>query len=295
MAEPEAGQLEAILARCEAGAVSPAVALMQMLIETEDDERTLEALRAFAPRSERATVILRVAEANLAGCARVAAMLRSGVDVPPRGASIEEGVAFCRRLFDWSVRQSEEASVALYSLANPALLDVATREIVVLLESWGSLGTQKHALDIGCGIGRMEAALAGNLGKIVGVDVSPGMIAAAMRRCAQLTNVVLAECSGLDLSAFQAQSFDLVFAVDSFPYIVQAGMDLARTHFAEAARVLRPGGELVILQFSYRADIESDRDDIARLSGETGFEVKINGETPFALWDGAAFRMTRSG
>jgi SAM-dependent methyltransferase len=294
MPEVDAGELEAILLRSEEGALSPAVALMQMLIETEDDERALATLRALAARSARASEILRLAEANRAGCARVAAMLRSGVDVPPRDASVEEGVAFCRRLFDWSVRQSEEASVALYSLASPELLEAATREIVLLLASWGSLGVHKHALDVGCGIGRMEAALEGRLGKIVGIDVSPHMIAAARRRCDGLANVVLAECSGLDLSAFEARRFDLVFAIDSFPYIVQAGMDLARTHFTEAARVLRPGGELVILQFSYRGDVETDRRDVARLSGEAGLDVKVNGETPFGLWNGAAFRMLRS-
>jgi len=61
------------------------------------------------------------------------------MDSPDPAPSVEEGIAFCERLFDWSVQQSEEASVALYSLGNPELLERATREIVVQLELVGEL------------------------------------------------------------------------------------------------------------------------------------------------------------
>jgi SAM-dependent methyltransferase len=221
-------------------------------------------------------------------------MLRAGVDCPPENATIEEGVAFCRRLFDWSVQQSEEASVALYSLGSPALLDAATQEIVAALAGWGSLGADKRALDIGCGIGRMEIALSPELGAIDAIDVSEKMIAAARRRCAHLGNVTLSTCSGLDLGAFGAGRFDLVFAVDSFPYLVQSGMPLVAAHFVEIARVLRTDGELVLLNFSYRGDAHADRRDVEALAAAHGFDLLVNGETPFALWNGAAFRLRKS-
>jgi SAM-dependent methyltransferase len=287
--------LDAILQRCEAGAISPAVALMEMLIETEDDALVGRALEAAATSRSRASAeIAALRGANGDGCARVAAMLRSGMDRPPKNASVEEGVAFCSRLFDWSVRQSEEASVALYSLGNPVLLEAATREIVELLDGWGSLGADKRALDIGCGIGRMELALASRLAEACGIDVSEEMIAAARRRCAHLANVALSTCTGLDLGAFADGSFDLVFAIDSFPYLVQSGMALVRAHFAEAGRILRDGGELVILNFSYRADVVADRRDVDGLARAHGFDVIVDGQTPLALWDGVAFRLRRS-
>jgi ubiquinone/menaquinone biosynthesis C-methylase UbiE len=140
----------------------------------------------------------------------------------------------------------------------------------------------------------MERALAPMLGEIQAIDVSERMIATARRRCADLSNVVFARTSGLDLRPFEDESFDLAFAIDSFPYIVQSGMSLVRAHFAEAARVLRVGGELVILNFSYRDDLETDRADVASLAEDHGFELLVSGATPFHLWNGAAFRMRRS-
>jgi ubiquinone/menaquinone biosynthesis C-methylase UbiE len=148
-------------------------------------------------------------------------------------------------------------------------------------------------LDLGCGIGRFGEALARDVKSFVGIDISGEMIAAARRRCSALSNVTFLQSAGRDLSSFAANSFDLVFAVDSFPYLVQSGMDLVETHFAEAARVLRDRGGFLILNFSYRGDPEQDRADIRRLSETFGFEVRRDGVPAFALWDGLAFHLVR--
>ena len=116
------------------------------------------------------------------------------------------------------------------------------------------------------------------------------MIEAARRRCAGLENVHLAVSSGRDLAGFADGAFDLVFAVDSFPYIHYAGPALVETHFREAARVLRPGGELAIFNFSYRDDVPTDRREVARLCPACGLTLLANGEQPFRRWDGIAFR-----
>jgi ubiquinone/menaquinone biosynthesis C-methylase UbiE len=184
--------------------------------------------------------------------------------------------------------------VALYSLGSAEVLRAATREIVAVLESWGSLGPEKRALDIGCGIGRMEEGLATKLAEIHAIDVSEAMIDAARRRCEGLRHVVFSVCTGLDLHPFATGAYDLVFAVDSFPYLVQSGMPLVGIHFSEAARVLRPGGEFIVLNFSYREDLEADRLDVGSLSAAYGFDVLVNGEAPFTLWNGTAFRMRKS-
>jgi ubiquinone/menaquinone biosynthesis C-methylase UbiE len=120
------------------------------------------------------------------------------------------------------------------------------------------------------------------------------MLAAARRRCAGLTNVLLFRSSGRDLSLFKERTFDLVYAVDSFPYLCQSGMPLVETHVREARRVLRPRGDFVILNFSYRGDAAADRRDVTRLAAECGFDVIIDGSAPFVLWDGLAFHLRRS-
>src|SRR4029079_6968526 len=114
-------------------------------------------------------------------------MFRSNMDSPVPAPSVEEGIAFCERLFDWSVQQSEEASVALYSLGNPELLQRATDEIVSRLRGWGLITGNTDLLDIGCGIGRMLVALSPYVASATGIDVSAGMGRGAQRRCGGLT------------------------------------------------------------------------------------------------------------
>jgi ubiquinone/menaquinone biosynthesis C-methylase UbiE len=75
---------------------------------------------------------------------------------------------------------------------------------------------------------------------------------------------------------------------------VQSGMGLVETHFAEAARVLRPRGDFLVLNFSYRGDPEQDRAGVRRLGERFSFEVVRDGVRAFALWDGLAFHLARS-
>jgi ubiquinone/menaquinone biosynthesis C-methylase UbiE len=117
---------------------------------------------------------------------------------PHPGGAVPELLVDEVTTFD--VAESEEASVALYSLGNPALLGAATGELVRLLQEWGVSRPSRAVLDLGCGIGRVAARLAPPVGSVRGIDISPGMIAAARRRCAGLPNVQFAVCDGADLS-----------------------------------------------------------------------------------------------
>src|SRR5205085_11138264 len=105
------------------------------------------------------------------------------------------------------------ASVALYSLGSPKLLDAATEEIVACMRAWSLLGPDRVVLEIGCGIGRLLERLANDARLVIGVDISRGMLAAAQDRCAGLPNVALVQGSGRDLAAFSGSGFDLVYAV----------------------------------------------------------------------------------
>jgi predicted TPR repeat methyltransferase len=282
-ADAELGEIVRAHAR---GAMSGPLALMRMLIACEDVERVAV---VAGPHPELAALLAE----HRQGCARIAGMLRSGVDSPAPAASVEEGIAFATRLFDWSVQQNEESSVALYSLGSAEVLDAATAEVLEVMRGWGLLASEHRLLQIGCGIGRFERALSGRVGEAHGVDVSAQMIAAARRRCAGLDGAFFHHTDGRDLGLFAPASFDVVYAVDSFPYLVQAGMALLEAHFAESARVLVPGGALAVFQLSYRDDPAADVADVARLAAAHGFEVEVEAAAPFRIWDAPGWLLRR--
>lgn len=294
-----------ILVRCLSGSVSPAVALMQLLIETEDAGAVRAAVDEVTRRAaslsratdsllrDRVDDLTQLVVENEPGCEKIAEMLRANVDSPAPAPSVEEGIAFCERLFDWSVQQSEEASVALYSLGNPQLLERATREIIAQLELWNVISQKRVVLDIGCGTGRISAELALRVKAVYGIDVSGKMIETALRRCAPLSNVRLMKSGGRDLHEFGDESMDAALAVDTFPYIHQSGSDLVATFFAETARVLKPGGDFVILNYSYSQDDAASAAEVAALAAAHGFEPIVSGLRPFVIWDGVAFHLRK--
>lgn len=275
-----------IVERFRSGGISAEIAVMQLLLASED----LEATRGAAAAEPALAALV---AANEAGCARIVRMLKRGDDSAEPAPSVEAGIAAARRLFDGSVRDDEASSVALYSLGNPAILEAATREVVSVLDGWGVLGTRARVVEVGCGIGRFLVALAPRVASVHGLDVSSGMVAAARRRCAALPQVRVDETSGRDLAGVETGGADLVLAVDVFPYVVQAGPALVDALFGEIARVLRPGGELALFNFSYREDPPRDDTEIRALAERHGLEVRICGERPFGLWDGVAFRLVR--
>ena len=279
--------------------ISPLIALSRLLLALGGAGETEGFLASVSqrwgrPLHPRLREAARLLHDHREGCERVADMLREHPDPERMSGPPEEIVATYRRFFDRSVGRNEEASVAAYSLGAPEILQQVTEEIVDLLDEWGMLGPDRRVLEIGCGIGRMQAALASRMAAAHGVDISPKMIDAARRRCAGVPNVHFAVSSGKDLAGFSDESFDLVLAVDSFPYIHHAGTSLVEAYFHEAARALRPGGEFVVFNFSYRDDTEADRLEVRKLCRAAGFSVTMNGAQPFKLWDGVVFRMRRT-
>ena len=298
-------EVRKILVRCLNGTISPPVALMRLLIETEDSIAVRAAVDDVTRRAadlsrsgdsllrDRVDDLTQLVVENEEGCARIAEMLRSNMDTSEPAPSVEEGIAFCERLFDWSVQQSEEASVALYSLGNPELLERATKEIVMQLEHWGVLSSGQTVLDIGCGIGRLEAELASSVEAVHGIDVSMQMINTALRRHGNVSNVHFLKVTGRDLADFANDTFDTALAVDTFPYIKQSGMALVERYFAEVSRVLKPRGNFVILNYSYDDDDAMDESEIHALARRHSFDIVMAGARPFTLWDGLAFHLRK--
>ncbi|MGI4951285.1 MAG: class I SAM-dependent methyltransferase [Janthinobacterium lividum] len=281
------------IADCIAGVISPEVAVARLLLSGLDAPAMLQALDAAAPsgpvQSMRALVTeRRAALEDLAG-----QVARSMAGHDASGPTPAEGVARIAAFFDQAVRHSPEASVALYSLGDPAILRAATQEIVDWLRAEGLLGPGTDVLDLGCGIGRIAAALAPSCRSVLALDVSAGMVAEATGRLAALPNVRVMQTSGEDLDAVPERGFDLILAIDSFPYIVQTGPDTVSRHIQGAARALRPGGALCILNLSYRGDAGLDQADARAWAAAAGFTLLRQGERPFRLWDGNAFVFRR--
>lgn len=273
------------------------VALMHLLMEAASSE---EAEAAVARAAEQAGD-----EAARNKVDGVAALLRAHPDSWGAVHAIAETVeheapstspefvlAYWAEAFDRLARTAPEAGVALYALGNPDLLASATAEVVDHLQAWNLLGPETDVLDLGCGIGRFAEALAPRVRSVLGLDLSGQMVAEARRR-STCSNVRFERSSGRDLGAAQTAGFGLVLAADVFPYLVQAGGSLAETHVREAARVLRRGGSLVVLNYSYRGDPNLDRSDVTRLADTCGFDAARLGSREFRLWDAAAFHLVR--
>jgi len=273
---------------CLAGTISPEVALARLLLAGSTPDAIERSLQDHSSDAPRWTAMMHLLQTRRAALDALASEVQATVaQHDASGTTPADGVARIAAFFDHAVRHSPEASVALYSLGDPAILAAATAEIVTWMETQGLLRPGMDVLDLGCGIGRIAAALAPRCRTVLGLDVSAGMVAEARRRHAALPGVTFAQTDGQGLDALPDQSFDLIVAVDSFPYIVQA--NTADRHISAAARILRPGGALAVLNLSYREDPAADQSDAQAWATAHGLTVSTAGTTPFILWDGTAY------
>jgi ubiquinone/menaquinone biosynthesis C-methylase UbiE len=288
------------LLRCARGDLPANVALMQMARSARDSADVARALATACDRlrgrdpsaARRLRRALDLWRRTPRAFGTMNDILRIADAPTPESMTPEQGIAHWARVFDRAAEVSPEASVALYSLGDADLLRAATGEVVDWMQARDLVPRGATVLEIGCGIGRFIAALAPTARLTVGIDVSQRMVEMARRRCVGFA-AAFARSSGRDLTAFRDASFDLVYAIDTFPYLVQLGGSIAATHISEAARVLRPGGRLLILNYSYRGVTAEDRRDVAAAAGDAGFAVVLSGAREFTLWDGAAFLMVR--
>ncbi len=141
-----------------------------------------------------------------------------------------------RRYRTVAPREGYDRWAATYEDTVEDAMDVALLERLAV--DWESVGT---AADLGCGTGRTGAWLAARrVAEIDGVDLSPGMLEAARGR-------------GVYRSLRAGEVGDTRFDSDAYGLVVSCLVDehLAdlRPLYAEAARLLAPGGRFVLVGF----------------------------------------------
>ncbi len=119
--------------------------------------------------------------------------------------------------------------------------------------------------DLGCGTGEASVALAPYVRQVIAVDDSPEMLEAAQQATADLPGVEVRQGLLTDLP-IKPQSCDAALLLLVLTYAPDPAVVLA-----ESARILKPGGRLVIVDLQ-----RHDRDDFRRQMGQTsmGFEPR---------------------
>jgi ubiquinone biosynthesis O-methyltransferase len=110
----------------------------------------------------------------------------------------------------------------------------------VVLDMMGGL-VGIRLLDVGCGDGTLICAAAVRGATVAGIDADPAMLAAARQRMAQAGLEATLREGRVEELPFPDASFDVVASVTVLCFVGDAGRALR-----EMARVLRPGGRLVI-------------------------------------------------
>ena len=167
-----------------------------------------------------------------------------------------------------AVRDARAAAAAAYFKANAAqwerirALHAPDKDVEAAIVRHLAASPMDNLLDAGTGTGRMLELLAPNVKRAVGIDVSPEMLAIARDRLARAritqAQVRLADIYRLPFPSGGAlQGFDSVLFHQVLHYLDDPGAAVN-----EAARVLRPGGRLLIADFAPH-ELEFLRNDFA--------------------------------
>lgn len=157
-------------------------------------------------------------------------------------------------------------------------------------------------LDVGCGTGTLAIDVqrrVGSAGRVFGIDPSAQQIARACAKAARRHLPIDFQIGVIERLAFPDQAFDVVLSTLMMHHLPAS---LRRQGLAEIARVLRPGGRLVIADFKRRQERSGQAarfhaggiavQDLAVLVSEAGFAQVETEEMPpprFSAFPGAGF------
>jgi ubiquinone/menaquinone biosynthesis C-methylase UbiE len=215
----------------------------------------------------------------------------SSVGVAPRGSSkatkgLVINMGWRYDLFEWVV--------------DPLLFRGQLRALWRKTIDLARLQPGEQALDVGCGTGTLALAVARRMGRtlrVVGIDPSAQQVARARAKAARRHATIEFQIAVIEQLPFPDQSFDVVFSTLMMHHLPAP---LKRQGLAETARVLKPGGRLVIGDFARKQDRTgraarfhaggSSMVELSRLLADAGFEgVKSEALPPkrFSAFPGA--------
>ncbi len=144
-------------------------------------------------------------------------------------------------------------------------------EVESFLDDHGADASAATGLDLGCGNGRHAEAMADWVGRVVGVDLSRGLLAAAADRARERGFADAFDLAQADAGAlpFRDAAFDLAVYVATLHHL--GSRERRVGSLDELARVLRPEGRGLVSVWS----TEHDRFDAAE-----GFDTEVDWTLP---------------
>ncbi len=151
---------------------------------------------------------------------------------------------------DWDRRAREDANYYAgfgrrgqddreFLAGGAEVVDSILKELVRLPPAPAS---ERRALEIGCGPGRLMLPMSEHFGKVHGIDVSPEMAALARARLSEIPHARVHVTSGEGLAIFGDDAFDFIYSYAVFQHIPDPAAVL--NYVRESRRVLKPGGVL---------------------------------------------------
>jgi ubiquinone/menaquinone biosynthesis C-methylase UbiE len=176
------------------------------------------------------------------------------------------------------------------------------RELRQRTATLANLRPGEAVLDVGCGTGTLAIEAqqrVGATGRVVGVDPGAQQIARARAKAARRNVPIEFQIGVIEQLAFPDQTFDVVLSTLMMHHLPAS---LKRQGLAEIARVLKPGGRLVIADFKRKQERAgqaarfhaggSGLHELAALVSDAGFaQVEMEEMQPprFSAFPGAGF------
>jgi SAM-dependent methyltransferase len=111
-----------------------------------------------------------------------------------------------------------------------------------LVEVGFRTGPDLDAVEIACGLARLTVHLGDHYRSVLGLDISPQVVAEATRLC-QAANVTFAVSSGYDILPDARDRYDVVLCAETFHHL---SPKLVHDYCQDALRILKPGGQLAV-------------------------------------------------
>jgi len=164
----------------------------------------------------------------------------------------------------------------------------------------------EQVLDVGCGTGTLAIEVqsrVGVAGRVFGIDPGTQQIARARSKAARRNLPIDFQIGVIEQLAFPDQTLDVVLSTLMMHHLPAS---LKRQGLAEIARVLKPGGRLVIADFQHKQERQgrsahfhaggSSMQDLIALVKESGFDAVETEEMKplrFSVFPGAGIVYAR--